>query len=106
MAEESRFEKYVVQKLLDMFPGAVILKNDSSARQGIPDRLILFGKNWAMFEVKARRTSSRRPNQEYYISVLNKMSYASFVYPENEEVFFNEIQQALRPERSTRIFKR
>ena len=85
------------------YPGAVILKNDANRHQGIPDHLILYGKKWAMFDAKASANSPHRPNQDYFIDLLNEMSYASFVYPENKEVFLRELQQALRPSRGTRL---
>lgn len=106
MAAESRFERDLIAELQEVFPGAIILKNDANNLQGFPDRLILFGDKWAAFEVKAFRTARRQPNQEYYIRLLDQMSYASFVYPENKEVFLHELQQALRPRRSARLLIR
>lgn len=106
MAAESRFEAALIRELEAQFPGAIILKNDPNYLQGFPDRLILFENKWAAFEVKASRLASHRPNQDYYIDLLDQMSYASFVYPRNREVFLDELQQALRVSRATRIFKR
>lgn len=105
MARESAFEAHIVRKLLRSYPGAVILKNDPNLLQGFPDRLILFENTWAAFEAKAYETARHRPNQDYYIDILNKMSYASFVYPENEETFLYELQQTFRNNRSARLFK-
>lgn len=103
MARESKFEARLIQELLEQYPGAVILKNNSSFFQGIPDRLILHGPRWAAFEVKAYERARHQQNQDYYVDLFNKMSYASFVYPENKETFLNELQQALRPGGRTRI---
>ena len=106
MARESKFEAKLIEELLDLYPGAVILKNDSSFFQGIPDRLILHQDRWAAFEAKAYERARHQVNQDYYVKLFNDMSYASFVYPENKETFLHELQQALRPCRSARVLKR
>lgn len=106
MAAESRFEVKLIRKILREYPGAIILKNDPNYMQGVPDRLVLFENKWAAFEVKGSIISAHRVNQDYYIDLLNKMSFASFVYPENEEVFLHGLQQTFRPSRSTRLPKR
>lgn len=103
MARESKFERRLIEELKQEYPGAIILKNDSALIQGIPDRLILFRDRWAAFEVKASAYSPHRPNQDYYIDVMSRMSFASFVYPENLEEFLHELQQTLRSRRSTRV---
>lgn len=106
MARESQFEYDLIQEILRLFPGAVILKNDSGFLQGIPDRIILYRDRWAAFEVKSHRTARHQRNQDYYVELFNDMSFAAFVYPENKEWFINELQQALRPKRRTRLSKR
>lgn len=102
---ESEFENYLIAKLLKLYPGAVILKNDPSFLQGIPDRLMLFEDRWIMFEVKNSDKAKIQPNQEYYIDLFNKMSFASIVYPENERRFLDGIQRSLQSKRFTRIFE-
>lgn len=105
MARESQFEHDLIEELLLLFPGAIILKNDSGLKQGIPDRLILYKDRWAAFDAKASPTAKHQVNQDYYIRIMNRMSFAAFVYPQNKEWFINELQQALRPSRGTRISK-
>lgn len=68
-----------------MFPGCVVMKNDSEHRPGVPDLLILFNDRWVMLEVKADATSPAQPNQQYFIDLFNEMSFAAFIYPQNEE---------------------
>lgn len=97
MESERVFQANLIKKLKDIFPGCIVLKNDPNYLQGFPDLLILYGGRWAALECKRSEIASRRPNQEYYIDILNSMSYASFVYPENEEDVLNDIQQALCP---------
>lgn len=106
MALESAFKSNLIKELQRLYPGAVILKTDANQIQGIPDQLILFGDRWAAFEAKRSEHSPHRPNQDYYVDLLNRMSYASFVFPQNKEAFLDEIQQALRPRRSARLFER
>ena len=91
---ENKFQASLIKEIKTMFPGCMVLKNDSSYYQGIPDLLVLYKDKWAMLECKRRSSASRRPNQEYYINRLGEMSYASFVYPENKEEVLYELQQA------------
>lgn len=94
---ESKFQRALIQKIQRRYPGAIILKNDPNYFQGIPDWLILEGPRWAAFEAKASPKASHRPNQDFYIQLMNKMSYASFVNPESEKEFLNELHKTLRP---------
>ncbi len=100
---ESVFKKKLINRILREFPGAIVLKADANYVQGITDNFILFEDKWAAFEAKRSKLAQHQPNQDYYVELLNSMSYASFVYPENEETFIHEIQQSFRPSRSTRL---
>ena len=102
---ENRYQAKLIKTLERLFPGCVILKNDSSLKQGILDLTILWGKCWASLEVKDSSSAKMRPNQEYYIKRLGEMSFAAKIYPENEEEVLNALQQAFRPPRRTRISK-
>lgn len=95
MAKESAFQHGLIERLKKEFPGCVVLKNDSSYLQGVPDLLVLYNDKWAMLECKQSKNASRRPNQDFYISKFGEMSYAAFVYPENQEEVIHELQQAL-----------
>ena len=103
---ESKFQRNLIEELEVLFPGCIVLKNDPNYIQGIPDLLILYKNKWAALEVKQSAKAHHQPNQEYYISMMNDMSYASFVYPENKEDVLYELQQALRPGRTTRFSRR
>ena len=88
-----------------MFPGCIVTKLDPRHIQGIPDLLILYENKWAVLECKRSKNEHRQPNQEYYISKMDSMSYASFIYPENKKEVLDELQQAFRHRRKTRISK-
>lgn len=93
---ESKFKTKLIKEIKELFPGCVVVHPDSTVLQGLPDLLILYGKRWAALEGKKTRSSSHRPNQDYYVDLLGKMSYAAFIFPENKEKILNELQQALR----------
>lgn len=99
---ESDFKSVTLQDIRDQLPGCEILHNDANYIQGIPDTLVVYGPNYGFLEFKRATNSSKRVNQEYYIDKFNKMSYASFISPENKEAVLNELQSALRAPGSTR----
>lgn len=106
MKLESKFQSELIKELEDIFIGCVILKNDEQYTQGFPDLLILYKNYWAALECKRYAGASYRPNQEYYLDLLNKMSYAATIYPENKEVILNELQNAFNVKNCSRVFKR
>ena len=99
--KESEFQGSLIKKIKQRFPGCLVLKNDPTYIQGIPDLLILHNDKWAALECKKSKTDFRRSlkknkNQRYYVDKMNGMSYAAFIYPENEEEVLNEVQSALQ----------
>ena len=86
---ENKFQSKLIKEIKDRFPGCIVIKNDSSYIQGIPDLLVLFRNKWAALEVKKSNTASHRPNEDYYVDKMNDMSYAAFIYPENKEEVLN-----------------
>lgn len=93
--KEAEFQKGLKAKIKTMMPDSMVFKTDSAQIQGMPDLLVLNGDKWAALEVKRNEKSSHRPNQDYYVDKLDSMSFCRFVYPENEEVVLNELQEAL-----------
>jgi hypothetical protein len=100
---ENKYQAKLIKKLERMFPGCIVLKLDPIYRQGMPDLLLLWKNYWASLEVKPSASASSQPNQGYYIEQLNEMSFATYIYPENEEEVLNALQQAFRPPRRARI---
>lgn len=82
------------------------MKTDANYIQGFPDLLILFNAQWAALEVKASPTSPRQPNQEYYVEMLDDMSFSAFICPENKEEVLDALQRSFRPRRPSRISQR
>ena len=80
---ESGFQDRLRDELEDLFPGCMIFKMDQI--QGIPDLLILYRDKWASLECKKSSRAARRPNQEYYVDIMDKMSFSSFIFPENKD---------------------
>lgn len=103
---ESKFQAKLIKELSQIFKGCVILKNDEQYIQGFPDLLILYKKNWAALECKKDKDAPYRPNQEYYIEHLGRMSFASMICPENKEEVLDELQQSFASRRTACISKR
>lgn len=103
---ESKYQAELIKRLEARFEGCIILKNDSGYKQGIPDLLVLHKRRWALLEVKASADSPQQPNQDYYIDLGRRLSFAAFIYPENEEEVLDELQRSLEPRRATRISQR
>lgn len=102
---ENKFKTKLTKELKDLFPGCLVLHLDPNEIQGIPDILILYKDKWAALEGKKHKNAPHRPNQDYYVELMDEMSFASFIYPENKEDVLNELQQAFRSRRTTRISK-
>lgn len=94
MARSSRLESGFQDKLRDtlkeLFPGCMVFKMDQI--QGIPDLLVLYKNKWASLENKKSEKATRRPNQEYYVDRMNKMSFSRFIYPENKDEVLNDLK--------------
>lgn len=93
---ESAYQASLINKIKARFPGCIIMKNDSSYIQGIPDLLILYNDRWASLEVKKSENAKHRPNQDYYVEKMNEMSYSAFIFPENEEEVLDEMARSLK----------
>jgi hypothetical protein len=93
---ERTYQAKLIRRIREMFPGCIILKNDSAYLQGVPDILVLYNCNWAMLEVKASDESDVQPNQQYYVELLDNMSFASFINPQNEEDVLHDLQHTFR----------
>lgn len=90
---ENKFQSNLIKEIKKEFPGCMVLKNDSSYIQGVPDLLVLYKEHWCSLEVKKSAKAKHRPNQDYYVDKMNDMSYSSFIYPENKETVMEELKK-------------
>ena len=74
---ENKFQANLIKELKERFPGCIVMKNDPTYIQGIPDLLVL--------------------HQEYYVDHMNQMSFSRFICPENKEEVLDELQQSFEP---------
>lgn len=92
--KENKFQHELIQDLKSLFPGCIVMKNDPSYIQGIPDLIVLYRDKWATLECKKSVGAEKQPNQDYYVECMDRMSFSRFIYPENKEEILNELQQA------------
>ena len=91
---ESGFQDRLRADLKQIFPGCLIFKMEQI--QGIPDLLVLYKNKWASLECKKSAKAKRQPNQEYYVRIMNEMSFSRFICPENKEEVLNDLQRAFK----------
>lgn len=100
---ERDFQTQLVKELKELFAGCIVTKLDAGHIQGIPDLLILYKDKWAALECKKSARAKRQPNQEYYVGLMNEMSFSRFICPENKEEVLYELQQTFKSGRETRL---
>ena len=95
---EREYQPQVIARLQREYPAGIVMKNDAGYRQGYPDLIFTYGKTIHL-ETKRDSTASFRPNQTYYISLINAQGgFARSIRPENEDEIFNEIHNYLSNE--------
>jgi len=82
---ENKFKTKLIEEIEDLFPGCIVTHLDPNEIQGIPDLLILYRNKWAVLEGKDYANARHRPNQDYYVELMDRMSFAAFIYPENKD---------------------
>lgn len=93
---ENRFKTLLKKEIEKILPGCIIAHLDPTEIQGIPDLIILYKDKWAALEGKKSKTASKQPNQEYYVELMNKMSFARFISPENKKEVLHDLQHAFK----------
>lgn len=93
---ESGFQDKLRKDLLQEFPGCMIFKMDQI--QGIPDMLILYEDKWATLENKKNKNAAHQPNQDYYVDLMDKMSFSRFIYPENKDEVLDDLKNYFEKE--------
>ena len=87
---ESKFQKDFIDEAKERYPGCVALKNDSSYIQGFPDWTLLYEDKWAVLEMKKERGAHKK---------LDKMSFSRFVFPENRDEVFEDLDRFFKRKR-------
>ena len=88
---ENRFKSKLIREIEEMLPGAIVVHLDPNEIQGIPDLLVLYKNRWASLEGKKNANASVRPNQFYYVDLMDKMSFSRFIFPENKDQVLDEL---------------
>ena len=91
---ESGFQDKLKEELKKLFPGCMIFKMDQI--QGIPDLLILYKDKWASLENKKSAKAKHQPNQDYYVDLMNNMSFSRFICPENKDEVLEELKKIFK----------
>lgn len=99
---ENKFKTKLVEDLEKTFPGCIVVHLDPNEIQGIPDLLVLYKNKWAALEGKKSQFAPHQPNQDYYVDIMDRMSFASFIYPENKEEVLHELQRTFGTSRKAR----
>jgi hypothetical protein len=100
---ERQFQAGLIKELKTRFDGCMVFKLDPDYIQGSPDLLVLHGDRWATLECKRDAEAETRPNQEYYVQTMDKMSFSRFVSPENKEEVLRDLQRSFESGRRARI---
>ena len=88
---ESKFQAKLIKDIKERLPDCIVLKNDPTYLQGIPDLTVFNNDRWATLEVKKSANASHQPNQDYYVEMMDCMSFSRFVYPENRDAVFSDL---------------
>ena len=88
---ESKFQAKLIKDIKERLPDCIVLKNDPTYLQGIPDLTVFNNDKWATLEVKKSANATHQPNQDYYVEIMDCMSFSRFVYPENRDAVFSDL---------------
>ena len=88
---ESKFQAKLIKDIKERLPDCIVLKNDPTYLQGIPDLTVFNNDKWATLEVKKSANAVHQPNQDYYVEMMDRMSFSRFVYPENRDTVFSDL---------------
>lgn len=102
---EGAYKTRLTKRIGNIFGSrCVVVRLDANLRQGVPDMLLLFeGGFWAALEGKTSAKAAVQPNQHFYVDLMDKLSFAAFIYPENEEAVLHELQQEFENHWATRL---
>lgn len=98
---ESEYQAKLIGRIKARFPECMVLKNDEQYLQGIPDLMVLHGERWGALEVKRdeKEMANPRPNQQHYVTLLDRMGFAAFICPSNEQEVLDALQRSFETDR-------
>lgn len=79
---ENKFQANLIKELKERFPGCIVMKNDPTYIQGIPDLLVLHKDKWASLECKKSAGAKKQPNQEYYVDRIISTVAGEYTVPQ------------------------
>ena len=103
--KESAFQSEVIHELKRRWPGCVVMKNMTGAKDGFPDITVYIGAIWAMLECKRSKNAPHRPNQDWWVDNLNRMGFARFIFPENRKEVMRDLERYVKRMTKVYIFK-
>lgn len=89
---KAQFKKRFKERMAELDIPIAIIENKPNPRS-FPDTTFLGPGVWAVLDFKKSKDASHQPNQDYYIRELGSIGFACFVYPENAEEVFNELEE-------------
>lgn len=92
---ESKFKTRLRNRIEKEFPGAIVMHTNPVERRGAPDLVVLYKDKWVALEGKQESKSSHRPLQDYRVEEWNKLSFARFVEPSNEQDVIDDMHAYL-----------
>ena len=98
---ERDFQSELITEIKERLPGCIVTKINT--RQGLPDLLVLYKDRWAMLECKRTGSANRQPNQDYYVDLLDRMSFSRFIYPENKSEVLDELCETFKSAGAARL---
>lgn len=93
---ENKFKTNLIKAIKARFPGSYVFHLDPNELQGAPDLLVLYENKWAALEGKKNSKATLRPNQQHYVDLFDKMSFAKIIFPENAEEVLDEMERAFK----------
>lgn len=91
---ERDFQRKLIKELKTRFPGCIVMKNDPNYIKGIPDLTVLYKDRWAALEVKQNASAEHQKLQDYYVEMMNNMSFSAFIFPENKEDVLDDMERS------------
>jgi len=95
--KESTFERAFIARVKKLPKVFVLPKEAPSSSRGVPDRILCVNSRFLALEMKSsmkKAMSKRNKLQEHTLFEVEAAGgFGVFVYPENQEIVFNQIKE-------------